>query len=85
MARYGCAEEDVRNEVEHAGRGVRSDAMRRVLEHHGSRAHEFFSRARQALPKRDARSFVPDAGMTFNQILVDADEPLLFHTGMRAP
>ena len=29
-------------------------------------------------------TFVPDAGMTFNQILVRADEPLLFHTGMRA-
>ncbi len=29
-------------------------------------------------------TFVPDAGMTFNQILIKADEPLLFHTGMRA-
>ena len=29
-------------------------------------------------------TFVPDAGMTFNQILVTGDEPLLFHTGMRA-
>lgn len=29
-------------------------------------------------------TFVPDAGMSFNQILVDGDEPLLFHTGMRA-
>jgi flavorubredoxin len=29
-------------------------------------------------------TFVPDAGMTFNQILISADEPLLFHTGMRA-
>ncbi len=29
-------------------------------------------------------TFVPDAGMSFNQILVNADEPLLFHTGMRA-
>jgi flavorubredoxin len=29
-------------------------------------------------------TFVPDAGMTFNQVLVAADEPLLFHTGMRA-
>lgn len=28
-------------------------------------------------------TFVPDIGMTFNQVLVDADEPLLFHTGMR--
>jgi len=23
------------------------------------------------------------AGLTFNQFLIDADEPLLFHTGMR--
>ena len=29
-------------------------------------------------------TFVPDAGMSFNQILVNADEPFLFHTGMRA-
>ena len=29
-------------------------------------------------------TFVPDAGLSFNQILIDADEPLLFHTGMRA-
>ena len=29
-------------------------------------------------------TFVPDAGLAFNQFLVDADEPLLFHTGMRA-
>jgi flavorubredoxin len=29
-------------------------------------------------------TFVPEAGMSFNQILVRADEPLLFHTGMRA-
>lgn len=29
-------------------------------------------------------TFVPEAGMTFNQILIRADEPLLFHTGQRA-
>ena len=29
-------------------------------------------------------TFVPDAGLSFNQILIRADEPLLFHTGMRA-
>lgn len=29
-------------------------------------------------------TFVPDAGMAFNQILVTGNEPLLFHTGMRA-
>ena len=29
-------------------------------------------------------TFVADAGMSFNQFLINADEPLLFHTGMRA-
>lgn len=28
-------------------------------------------------------TFVPDAGMSFNQYLIRAEEPLLFHTGMR--
>ncbi|GAC1432882.1 MAG: hypothetical protein NVSMB5_26720 [Candidatus Velthaea sp.] len=29
-------------------------------------------------------TFIPQAGLAFNQFLVDADEPLLFHTGMKA-
>jgi flavorubredoxin len=32
-------------------------------------------------------TFAPDigpTGFTFNQFLVDADQPLLFHTGLRA-
>lgn len=29
-------------------------------------------------------TYVPDADLSFGQILVKADEPLLFHTGMRA-
>ncbi len=29
-------------------------------------------------------TFLPQAGIVFNQFLIDADEPLLFHTGMRA-
>ncbi len=29
-------------------------------------------------------TFVPEVGMSFNQFLIDAEEPLLFHTGMRA-
>ncbi|GAA2686516.1 hypothetical protein GCM10010412_074080 [Nonomuraea recticatena] len=28
-------------------------------------------------------TFIPDAGIMFNQYLVDAEEPLLFHTGLR--
>lgn len=29
-------------------------------------------------------TYIPQAGMVFNQFLIDAEEPLLFHTGMRA-
>jgi len=29
-------------------------------------------------------TFVPEAGISFNQFLVTAEEPLLFHTGMRS-
>jgi flavorubredoxin len=29
-------------------------------------------------------TFVPDVGLSFNQMLVAADEPMLFHLGMRA-
>ncbi|MGW5682035.1 hypothetical protein [Nonomuraea sp. NPDC003754] len=29
-------------------------------------------------------TFIPDAGIMFNQYLIDAEEPLLFHTGLRA-
>jgi flavorubredoxin len=29
-------------------------------------------------------TFIPQAGLAFNQFLIDADEPLLFHTGMKA-
>ena len=28
-------------------------------------------------------SFAPDAGITFCRFLIEADEPLLFHTGLR--
>jgi len=29
-------------------------------------------------------TFIPQAGLAFNQFVIDAEEPLLFHTGMRA-
>ena len=59
LARFGCTESDIRAEVEHAGQGVRSPAVRSVLEHHGARARVYFSRAMRALPKDDATRFLP--------------------------
>jgi phytoene synthase len=58
LARFGCTEDDIQREVEGAGRGVRSESMRAVLEYQASRARVYFSRATRALPKGDARNFV---------------------------
>jgi phytoene synthase len=59
LARFGCTEDDIRREVEEAGGGVQSAAVRNVLEHHAARARVYFSRAVRALPADDRRSFVP--------------------------
>jgi phytoene synthase len=59
LSRFGCTEDDIRREVEHAGRGVQSAAVRSVLEHHGARARVYFSRATRALPAGDAKRFLP--------------------------
>ena len=58
LARAGCTEDDVRREVERAGGGVQSAAMKTALRNHATRAHEYFARARAALPKTDARRFI---------------------------
>jgi phytoene synthase len=58
LARFGCSEADVKREVDEAGRGVRSEKVRAVLEHQASRARVFFARAVRALPTEDARRFV---------------------------
>jgi len=57
LAKFGCDENDIRREVEGAGHGVQSEAMRQVLEHQATRARIYYSRAARALPKGDARNF----------------------------
>jgi phytoene synthase len=58
LAHFGCTEEDIRREVEQAGRGVNSAAMRQVLERQAARARVYFSRATRALPRDHASNFV---------------------------
>ena len=58
LARFGVSESDIRHEVEHAGHGVQSEKVRAALEHHSSRAREYFARAARALPREDASRFV---------------------------
>ena len=58
LARFGCTEDDIRREVEQAGAGVTSPAVRALLEHQAGRAKVFFGRAVRALPEGDRRRFV---------------------------
>jgi phytoene synthase len=57
--RFGCTEADLQAEIDRAGSGVRSDRIRRLLEHQATRARVFFSRATRVLPAQDALQFLP--------------------------
>ncbi len=59
LDRFACTEADIAREVAHAGRGVRSNRVRAVLDHQAARARVFFSRASRALPPGDVRAFLP--------------------------
>jgi phytoene synthase len=58
LRRFGCTDQDIRREVEHAGRGIRSERLRSVLEHHAARARVFYARAVRALPPDEGPSLV---------------------------
>jgi phytoene synthase len=58
FARFGCREEDLKNEAATAGHGVQSVAVKKLLAFQASRAEDYFSRARAALPREDARHLV---------------------------
>jgi phytoene synthase len=58
LAKFGVTEDDIRQEVERAGNGVRSEKVRAALAHHAGRAREYFDRAVRALPRGDASRFV---------------------------
>jgi phytoene synthase len=56
--RFGACEEDVRGEAAHAGRGVRSPAVKALLAYQAQRAKTYYARARAALPAEDRRRLV---------------------------
>jgi phytoene synthase len=58
LARFGCTEDEIRDEIAHAGGGLRSERVRKLLDYQAARARIFFSRAVRSLPKADARRFV---------------------------
>lgn len=58
FARFGCREGDLGAEAIHAGHGVRSAAVKKLLAFQAQRAREYYRRADAALPRPDARRLV---------------------------
>jgi phytoene synthase len=55
---HQCTEDDLGSEVRQRGNGVRSPAVRALLQQQGERAREYYRRAAAALPRADARRLV---------------------------
>ena len=55
LERFACTEADLAKEIAHAGRAVRSDAVRRLLAFQAARARSYYARADASLPRADAR------------------------------
>jgi phytoene synthase len=58
LARFGATEDDIAREVAAAGQGVRTEALRKALDHQAARARVFFARAVRALPDEDRRRLI---------------------------
>jgi phytoene synthase len=58
LARFGCVDADIRQEIERAGRGVQNERLRAVLEHQAARARVYFSRATRALPPEETSNLM---------------------------
>jgi phytoene synthase len=52
---YGVTEEDLKREIDQAGAGVRSAAVKALLAHQGARARDYYARASAALPRAEAK------------------------------
>jgi phytoene synthase len=58
MARFGVSDGDLGAEAAHAGHGVQSPAVKKLLAFEAQRARDYYRRADAALPRTDARRLV---------------------------
>jgi phytoene synthase len=58
MARFGVSDGDLGAETAHAGHGVRSPAVKKLLAFQAQRARDYYRRADAVLPPTDARRLV---------------------------
>lgn len=56
MARFGVTEDDIARECSDAGAGVKSPAVRALLEFEAERAHTYFAKASLELPEAERRA-----------------------------
>ncbi|HEX6973267.1 MAG TPA: squalene/phytoene synthase family protein, partial [Vicinamibacterales bacterium] len=58
LRRHGVEEADIQREIQQAGSGVRSSAVKALLRQQGERAREYYARSAATLPRVDARRLV---------------------------
>ena len=86
---HGCTEADLRREVEQAGSGVRSAAVKALLRQQAARAREYYERADRSLPRGDVRRLVAAQimGAIYRAILrrIERADYDVFSTVVRIP
>jgi phytoene synthase len=89
FARFGCHEGDLGAEAIHAGDGVRSPAVRKLLAFQSERARDYYRRADAVLPRADARRLVAARimGAIYRGILdrIEASDYDVFSAVIRVP
>jgi phytoene synthase len=55
LRQFGCSVQDLREEANHAGSGIRSAAVKALLAQQARRARDYYRRAAGSLPRMDAR------------------------------
>jgi phytoene synthase len=58
LQRYGCSEDDLKEEIARAGGGVQAPAVKSLLASQAVRARQYYARANTALPQEDRRRMV---------------------------
>jgi phytoene synthase len=89
LARFGCHEGDLGAEAIHAGHGVRSPSVKKLLAFQAQRARDYYRRADAALPRADARRLVAARimGAIYRGILdrIEAADYDVFSAVIRVP
>lgn len=58
LRKFGCTVDDLWQETNQAGAGIRSPSVRGVLAYQAERARAYYARAQRSLPRADARRLV---------------------------